>query len=186
MKRGLFRAWHWMVLLFILVSLGIAVLLQTSKWPGEQGLPASEADVIVVLGGNTEERSAIALDLYRKGAAQKLIVSGDNGGILKRLRDAGVGDNAMIHEAKSRSTWENGLFCKPIIERLEAKNVILVTSWYHAGRARAVFAHLLPDCHFTLACGDMPDLVGPEDRGHLRRERVAMSVYVLKHGVPPF
>jgi uncharacterized SAM-binding protein YcdF (DUF218 family) len=121
------------------------------------------ADCIVVLGGGvvegvrdlsgvsipSQEASVRLLDaariyrLYRK----PVIVSGGsvNGSeqeafILGRfLADLGVPVSQVITEGRARDTEENALFVKEICARKGYRNIILVTSSFHARRAERIF-----------------------------------------------
>lgn len=159
---------------------GIFLWWRASKWPGEGGDPITRAGAIVILGGDTSERGALGMQLYRKKVAPWMVVSGDSGEIVAFLKDAGADPAAILHEDKSRSTWENAVHVKPMLEELGARDVVLVTSWYHAGRARAVFETMMPDVRFSVACGAMPQRLDEDERRVLKRERFAYGAYWLK------
>ncbi len=106
------------------------------------------AELIVVLGGDDNgERAMEAVDLYRKGYAKKILMSGgplawnltSAGWMKKQAMAMGVPSHAITLEDKSRSTLENALFTLPILKERGIKSFILVTSPTHSRRAKRVF-----------------------------------------------
>jgi uncharacterized SAM-binding protein YcdF (DUF218 family) len=145
---------------------------------------STKADAAVVLGGTSKDRIILASRLHRDGLANQIVVTGDLGEIVKALRDDGMPASALIHESKATSTVENAMFSKPLLEQIRAKNVIIVTSWYHAGRAQRVFQFVCPDINFSVA-------YIPEDESHdlngrqmLLREKLAILHSTFVRGVP--
>lgn len=100
-----------------------------------------KADVIIILGGDAGDRTFRALELYKAGAAPKIIVSGDGDGFLirDRLVLAGVDTNVIIVESKSHNTKENAEFSVRLMKERGMRSAIVVTSWYHSRRALACF-----------------------------------------------
>src|SRR5271157_3546022 len=109
-----------------------------------------QADVLVVLGGGSHERPARAAELFRSGAAPKIIVSGRGDFAVNRqvLVAAGVPASAIQVEPRSNSTKENAAFSIALLRALGARRVIVVTSWYHSRRALHAFEHYAPDIQF--------------------------------------
>ena len=110
-----------------------------------------KADVLVVLGGGeNSERARYAVDLYRAGAAPQIICSGFGDAEANRnlLERAGVPAAAIHLENESHNTRENAQFTLPLLHRLGAKRVIIVTTWYHSRRALLSFRHYGPDLTF--------------------------------------
>ncbi|OGC06747.1 hypothetical protein A2526_04995 [candidate division WOR-1 bacterium RIFOXYD2_FULL_36_8] len=106
-----------------------------------------KSDVILVLAGDSNgERVDQAVKLYKEGYAPKILMSG--GPIIWKLTSAqnmksqaialGVPPKNIFMEEKSLSTLGNIKYSIPILKRLNAKTIILVTSPFHARRARAV------------------------------------------------
>jgi uncharacterized SAM-binding protein YcdF (DUF218 family) len=174
----------WAVCLLILASLALLADIQWGNWPGPVSdvLP-SHADAIVVLGGGGEDRVQTAAQLFTRGIAPVLIVSGDEGKIVSGLRQRGIADTYMIHEPNAQSTLENALLVYPILQQLHAKNVVLVTSWFHTRRAKAVFTAKCPDIRFYIHSATPPETLSEFDRNHQRRERYAIAYYALRYGI---
>lgn len=108
------------------------------------------ADAIVVLGGDFADRADRAAELFARGLAPRIVVSGagDHQDMFDRLRLRGVPPPAVVSEPDSRNTWEDARFSMVRLRAVGAHRVILVTSWYHSRRALACFAAVAPDTQF--------------------------------------
>lgn len=117
------------------------------------------ADAIVVIGGDHKpERMWWAANLYRKGYAPAIIISGgtvvyegdewvtEAKMMLRYARIWGVPDDAIVLEEASSSTLENALYCRQICEERGWRSILLVTSPYQSRRARRTFRQVFgPD-----------------------------------------
>ncbi len=108
------------------------------------------ADAIVALtGGSGRLKKALALLLSEKG--DYLIISGVNkssdiGSIffVEFMEKKYVPHERVIMEKGSKSTYENALATKKIVEFRNFKSLILLTSGYHMRRALYTFRRVLP------------------------------------------
>lgn len=109
-----------------------------------------KADVIVVLGGDGPSRAAWASDLWLKGIAPRVLISGDGDcyWIRQGMIERGVDEGSITVECQSGTTWENALFSAPILKDMDAHTAVLVTSWYHSRRAKASFAATSANIHW--------------------------------------
>ena len=143
-----------------------------------------KGDAIVVLGGGIADigrqgdsldmdaaydRLYHALALYRGGRAPLMVVSGgaaegrlSEAEVMDRLlREHGVPETAILRETKSRTTRENGVKTRELLESRGLSRIILVTSAYHMDRALGVFRRL--DLNATPSATDhRVDLRTPE------------------------
>ena len=105
-------------------------------------------DMIIVISGDTNgERVDQAVDLFKQGYADKLLMSG--GPLSWKLTAAswmrkqavakGVPWRAILIEDRSESTRDNALFSLPIARKNKVRSLILVTSPTHSRRAKRVF-----------------------------------------------
>jgi uncharacterized SAM-binding protein YcdF (DUF218 family) len=150
-----------------------------------------QADAIVVLGG-ARERPAQAAELFRSGAAPRIIVSGQGDFASNRqvLVAEGVPPSCIQVEPKSNSTRQNAQFSISLLRELGARRVIIVTSWYHSRRALHAFQHYAPDIQFY----SRPSYYGyPRTQwsregitGYIRSEYVKLAGYWVCYGVCPF
>lgn len=166
-----------------LMAAGIAWFLW-SPWPDPAAVPLPwKPDAILILGGGREERvrqGKLLADIY---TYVPVIVTGDGGAIVKGLVDSGLSRDRIIHEEKAGSTIENAVFTAPVLELLQAKRVVLVTSWFHMPRSLAVFRSKQPSREFATSFEIKPTSPSFWDRKAQRYERIASLVYLLRYGV---
>lgn len=128
------------------IALYAIALLSADYLLAERNMP-QRADIIVILGGDGPSRAARAAALWRDGMAPSVLVTGagDCEFIRTSLVTAGVNAAAIATECRSQTTWENATFSKPLLDRLDVQQAILVTSWFHSKRAAKRFRSLMPD-----------------------------------------
>ena len=112
------------------------------------------SDVIVVIsGGETEERVKEGVELYKNGWAPQLVMSGAardegiaNAVSMKQIAvSQGVPTGNILIETQATDTIENAIKVKEIIKQEEISRIILVTSPYHQRRASLVFNKVFSD-----------------------------------------
>lgn len=130
-------------------------------WPLEVRDGVEVADAIVVLGaplradgtlsGVSEERVKTGVDLWRRGFAPVLVISGGGPGRLladmpreadvmaARARELGIPDAALRVERESLSTADNARNTARLLLTEGRRRVWLVTQPFHTRRARAWF-----------------------------------------------
>lgn len=127
-------------------------------------LAASEApaDAIVVLGGgvmpalpprtspelsDAGDRVVEAARLWRDGRAPLIVACGGSLdgtaseaiGMVTLLRFFGVAPESILEDSRSRTTRENALEARRLLDPLVARRILLVTSALHMQRAAALF-----------------------------------------------
>ncbi len=141
----------WRLLLLALLWLGGVALW--ILWVGERD-QAAPADAIVVLGAAAydaqpspvfQARIEHGLDLYRSGFADKLIFTGGYGGSGARFSESqvarryalrhGVPEEAILIEARSRTTHENLVEARRLMQEHGLKRAIVVSDPLHMSRA---------------------------------------------------
>ncbi|MBI5233693.1 MAG: YdcF family protein [Deltaproteobacteria bacterium] len=111
------------------------------------GLPQN-VDVIVVLTGGSG-RTEKGLDLLSAGRGRILVLSGvhmdaDIDSIF--FGKKGLDERSdIVLEKGSKSTYENAIELKRIIDQRGAKTMALVTSTYHMERAYLIFKRIMPE-----------------------------------------
>jgi len=151
-----------------------------------------QADAIIILGGGWNERAERAAELYRERAAPLVIVSGRGDCETNRtvLMEGGVPADAIELECNSASTRENALFTLPILKQRGARNVIIVTTWYHSRRALACFRHYAPDLNFysrpSFYAADRSEWKRKSVSPYIRKEFVKLPGYWVVYGVRPW
>lgn len=108
------------------------------------------ADVVILLGGASETRIRHALQIYRAGKAERIVISGgvppsnptaipEAQQMAQRLVELGVPRSALILETGSRNTRENAVNTAAIFKKRGWQSGLLVTSGAHMPRAVAAF-----------------------------------------------
>lgn len=137
--------------------LTVALVLGAAVWPG--GVPSP----------TLRRRALHGAHLVASGRADHVIGCGGLGrhppteaAVIAHLCHA-AGITAVSQEATSTTTLENIRFAMPILARLGADRVLLVTDWYHAPRAWVLAWGL--GLRAGVSC---PPLTGTTWRGQLK------------------
>lgn len=137
----------------VLAVVGINYILTDDDLAGCTAPGVSEAcpksDVIVaVSGGDTAARARKAAQLYLDGWASKIIYSGDsadpmavsNAAEMKKIAiSMNVPARNILVEEKSTNTAENATYTMKLLDEMDARKVILVSSPYHTRRVKLNF-----------------------------------------------
>ncbi len=189
LKQKLFR---WLAgLLLLAVLAGGAALFFPQRWLTVESGPVA-ADVLVVLGGGSNaERARYAVELYKAGAAPRILCSGrgDCEANASLLRRAGVPAAVILRDNQSRTTRENAQLSIPLLRQLGARRVIIVTTWYHSRRAWLCFRHYAPDLVFysrPAYAGYPASAWQPQAiRGHVKAEYLKLLEHLFRYGISP-
>lgn len=143
--------WLWrLCILLVAWLLGVTAWI---VWIGERD-QAAQADAIIVLGAAAydakpspvfEERIRHGLDLYQKGYAPLLIFTGGYGGSGARFSESqvarryalkqGVPDEVILIETASRTTRQNLIEARRLMQQRKLHRVIIVSDPLHMARA---------------------------------------------------
>lgn len=157
--------------LFMFAVLGVFVLFYAAHEWARPVIEAAEAqsapgrvDAVVVLTGG-KGRVEEGLRLLRAGVTDTLILSGVNGAatvdsIYMGRVDKALGERIIL-EKVSKSTYENAVETRRIVEIKGVKSVLLITSWYHLKRAENIFRAVMPKAVSITARAAVPP--NPED-----------------------
>jgi uncharacterized SAM-binding protein YcdF (DUF218 family) len=124
-----------------IIVLGGAVDTEKSEARGQVFLTADAA------------RMTTGVELARRYPTTRLVFTGGSGGLLgegpveaigarKLWLSLGVPAERMTFEAKSRNTWENGLFTRDLVKPKPGETWLLVTSAWHMPRSVGIFRRL--------------------------------------------
>ncbi len=126
----------------LLLVVGTGFILDTPQ-------PAPEpSDAIIVISGDEQlARFREGVRLFKDGMGQYLVFSGaarDNGtsnaDVMRELAvAAGVDQSAILEDPLGEDTWGNAVYTRGLLEQRGARSAILVTSPYHARRAKMTF-----------------------------------------------
>ncbi|NUM44311.1 MAG: YdcF family protein [Anaerolineales bacterium] len=145
-------------------------LLKSLEWQYLPSAEIPQADAIVILGGGTHpptyprpgpevddagDRMIYGARLYREGKAPVVLVTGGrlpwsfatgaseaSQEMVDLLTFMGVPEEAILQEAESVNTYENGVFTKEILAPMGINRILLVTSAMHMPRSVAIFEKL--------------------------------------------
>ncbi len=110
--------------------------------------PIEKSDVIIVLsGGREDERVRQGAELYRRGYAPWVLLSGGEKVQGRSVPDIqrhqalqnGVPESVLLFEKTSTSTAEQARFLRPMLEQRGFRRAIVVTSNFHTRRTRYLF-----------------------------------------------
>jgi uncharacterized SAM-binding protein YcdF (DUF218 family) len=147
------------------ITAGIAARTLETQFTAQKVETYPMADVVIVLGGGVSvpnaynpypdlgsagDRVLHAYRIMKAGKARKIIVSGgltfdpdaayaEANAMADLLITLGIDRNLIITEGRSRTTYENAVFSKPIWTEQNFSSGLLVTSGFHMPRALAVF-----------------------------------------------
>jgi len=136
------------------VIVGITYYLQINDLSDCSESPSVAVDcstvdaIVAISGGDTSARANEAINLYQSGWAKILVFSGaaidktgpSNAYEMKQLAlKAGVPESAIYIDEEATSTKENAVNTQKILEEIDAKKIILVTSGYHQRRSKLTF-----------------------------------------------
>jgi uncharacterized SAM-binding protein YcdF (DUF218 family)/lysophospholipase L1-like esterase len=166
-RRGRRRPFLTGVLVGIALVLGGHWLIDNTRLADHLVAPllvgdtAGNGDVIVVLGAAVNERCSpnlhairrvmLARQAFAAGRAPRVLVTGGVArgtpcSVAEAMRallvQLGVPADRIEVEAAARSTWDNARFADPILRRLGARRLVLVTDILHMRRAEACFRAL--------------------------------------------
>jgi uncharacterized SAM-binding protein YcdF (DUF218 family) len=124
------------------VLVGPGLFLDTPQPP-----PRPSNAIVVISGDEQMARFQEGLNLYQRGLGQYLVFSGaayDNGtsnaDVMRALAvKRGVPDAAILEEPLGEDTWGNAIFTRQVLEEHGLRSAVLVTSPYHARRAKLTF-----------------------------------------------
>jgi uncharacterized SAM-binding protein YcdF (DUF218 family) len=145
------------------------------------------ADVIIVLGGESDPRAQQAAELFRDHLAPRIIVSGDGDAdyIARDLEQAGISPAVIELEVLSRNTKENAQFTSRLLKRSGVRRAIIVTSWFHSRRALNAFCHFAPGIEFSSEPVP-PGSFSAGETVHVFQEYLKTVWYFFRYGIPPW
>jgi uncharacterized SAM-binding protein YcdF (DUF218 family) len=172
--------WRWSLWLGVFAPLALLLTLvaMASVWlPALAGHlvvddPLSPADVIVVFAGGRGERAQHAADLYRRGLAGRILMTGGEtaravelfcnrrvtGAELnaKLLLDAGIPEGVMTVLPHGTSTYEEADIVREHLRSRGYRSAIAVSSAYHMRRVRTTLLHHLRNEPITVQVSPAP------------------------------
>lgn len=154
--------------------LGIFMLVLGFQSAGDfLAAPASarapvKADLLVALGGDNGARANRTLELYRKGLAPLVLLTGPEGGYSKTrptylhwraryLVDQGIPEKALLYDQRAASSWEEAVNTLELMKAMKLDRVVVVSDPPHMRRLSWVWGKVFAGSgkEFTLVASAM-------------------------------
>lgn len=163
------RFFRLLILLFlVVVSIFTALASQAARFLVVDD--PEKSDAIVVLAGETNVRSARALELLRQGIAPHVFLDAETRDVIydqklgeiaqKYVNSLGEANRVSICPIEGYSTITEADDVSRCLQSLGARRVLIVTSEYHTRRALMIFRHRLPQYQFNAAAARNPAQFG--------------------------
>jgi uncharacterized SAM-binding protein YcdF (DUF218 family) len=162
-RRGLHRqaAAVFAAVLFALplACVGWALVAVSGPSAGDRYDPRQGADLVFLPSGDPGARTDTGVALYQSGVPRLLFSGAGYGGdnarnLAARAIALGVPEAAISLELEATTTEENMRFSRPILERLGARRVVLVTGRGHAARALCAARKAWPGVEVKVAVAE--------------------------------
>lgn len=156
----------WLVAILVLVFvIGLGAIIGIGYYLSPQNEPQKADAIVVVSGGQTTSRAQRGIELYKQGYAPNIIFSGaalDDGpsnayAMRSQALAEGIPASHIYIDEISQNTYENAVHTKEILNGLNAKKIILVTSPYHQRRANQTFRAVLGSDYEVLGVSAFDD-----------------------------
>lgn len=193
----------------LVLGVGLHAMIEPNAWGPRVGIwyTAPEAtppsDAIIVLGGNTAERTETGIALFKRGLAPYLVITGhdpDNPddwtlrGIRHRLAEEGIPAERVIW-AETTSTRQDAQRIVDEVQRAGWQRLLIVSNWSHGRRAVCTIEHALTHAPaggdvriaFASAASDVHwENWWRSENGivDLYTENPKLAYYYLKHQIP--
>lgn len=167
MKRGTFLRWLGAGMLLGVAALALGLFGAGHFLAAPAEAPA-KADLMVALGGDNGARADRVLELYRKGFAPKVLLTGLEGGHSKTrnaylnwraryLIDEGVPESAVLFDRRSASSWEEAVNTLRLMQSMKLERVLVVSDPSHMRRLSWVWARVFAGSGktYTLVASDL-------------------------------
>lgn len=159
-----------------------------------------QADLIVVLGGDTGKRVRRGLQLYQQGLAPDILVVGLEGWdepvrshrldwSVRELIDAGVPQAHILSENASKSSWDEAVNTAKLMKSRNMKRVLVVSNPPHMRRLAWVWGKVFKDTgmEYRLIPTSMPQWK-PDRWWHdslsaqyVISEHIKLAYYLINH-----
>lgn len=136
-----------LAMLCLLAALIVSITLGTGYYLSPRDNPQKSDAIVVVSGGDNNQRTDEGVRLWKAEWAPLLIFAGaaadggtSNAAVMAaRAVGQGVPDDRILVEERSTTTKENALFTKPLLDSRQVRSAILVSSPYHTRRVKTNF-----------------------------------------------
>jgi uncharacterized SAM-binding protein YcdF (DUF218 family) len=192
--------WKWVLTLVLLAGGALAACFLGAGYFLEAPAQApARADLLAALGGDNGARADKVLELYRKGLAPRVLLTGPESHSKTRsaflnmraryLVEEGVPEKAILFDRSSRNSWEEAASTLRLMRELKLERVLVVSDPPHMRRLAWVWGKVFAGSgrEFVLVASDMDDW----DAGHWWRtsasaqfvfgEYIKLAYYVVQY-----
>lgn len=146
------------IIVLVLLAIAATFFIGIGYYLSPQSKLEHADAIVVVSGGQTTSRADKGIELYKDNQADNIIFSGaalDDGpsnadAMKQQALDAGVAQSSIYTDEDSQDTYQNAVNTKKILDEINAKKIILVTSPYHQRRASDTFKNVLGKSYTVL------------------------------------
>jgi uncharacterized SAM-binding protein YcdF (DUF218 family) len=171
----------WLGLVPVATLLGVLWSIPVSR----ENDGGADAEILVVLGGNTRERSRACHALWLQHP-RPVLVTGDDGHILRELLLLGIPADQILHEPSAVNTQQNAEFSVRLLRASGYRSAMLVTSWFHTSRAHACFVAAAPEMRLLTCSEPAPSRWGGDDWKLVILEKCKKLAYAIRWGINPW
>lgn len=140
----------------LILALTVVAVWHLGGWLSAPAKAPLHADMIVALGGDAGDRVMLASELYQAGYAQRILLTGMEGGAdatrmhylnwrTRYLRDAGVPESAILFDGKSANTHEEAVNTARLMSEEGLKRALIVSDPPHMRRLDITFRPVFAD-----------------------------------------
>jgi len=140
------HGWRWVAAAAVaIVALSVWALVHAARFLEGPASPPAQADLMVVLGGDSGDRTLTAARLYAAGMAPRVLLTGLEASPPEARRaylhwraqmmaDAGVPLERFEYDAESGNSWEEAVNTRRLMEARGWHRVLVVSDPYHMRR----------------------------------------------------
>ena len=188
-------------LLFYSISFGVLLILSHPLWLPivilclDVSKTPRIVNTIVVLGGGSGRRSTYASELYHKGYAQTIIVSGYVGYMerdIRILQQQQIPNNNVIINDRATNTFNEAQQVIEILIHNNLQSALIVTDKFHSRRALATYRHIAHEQSIELTVVSPDDNIDPSSwwkpvlKSSIVQEIIKIPYYWIAYGVWSF
>jgi uncharacterized SAM-binding protein YcdF (DUF218 family) len=161
---------RWLIAITFVLTALVMAFLSAGRFLAAPARAPVKSDLLVSLGGDDGGRSDRALELYKKGYAPRILLTGPEGAHWKlRVRrlnwraryfvEEGVPERALLYDRESRNSWEEAVSTLRLMQSMKLERVLVVSDPPHMRRLSWVWGKVFEGSgkRFVLVASDADD-----------------------------
>jgi uncharacterized SAM-binding protein YcdF (DUF218 family) len=159
---------RWLIAITFVLTVLVMAFLSAGRFLAAPARAPVKSDLLVSLGGDDGGRSDRALELYKKGYAPRILLTGPEGAHWKlRVRrlnwraryfvEEGVPERALLYDRESRNSWEEAVSTLRLMQSMKLDRALVVSDPPHMRRLSWVWGRVFAGSgkEFILVASDM-------------------------------